>query len=235
VTVAEDQTNPVDPFASEKYESPTLAAWAKQAAGKDVDTMGQIAKMAYGTAQIPQRAIEAAQGYQIGNPDTMNPAPFVDAAMLTMGAGAPMAEAGALGSAGGKLGTGAKAFLDTEAPVDIWKVDPAKLMPGQKVSAGPGGNVGTFKGVSPAGTVLVDWKAGATTEEARRHHSSRLWRIHSTNLGRTRLLRSRSTGTRSSNLLPSQKRWSMPLAASSRRMLPRTRRPRMPLPRSRRH
>ena len=44
------------------------------------------------------------------------------------------------------------------APVDIWKVDPKMLQIGQQVTAGPGGAVGTFNGISPGGTTLVNWK-----------------------------------------------------------------------------
>lgn len=40
------------------------------------------------TAAIPKRAIEAASNYQPGQPETYDPAPIVDAAMLPMGTGA---------------------------------------------------------------------------------------------------------------------------------------------------
>lgn len=40
------------------------------------------------TAAIPKRAIEAAANYQPGQPETYDPAPIVDAAMLPMGTGA---------------------------------------------------------------------------------------------------------------------------------------------------
>ncbi len=50
------------------------------------------------------------------------------------------------------------------APVDIWKADTSKLAPGQLVQAGPNGPVGTFQGLSPGGTTLVNWKKGAAAE-----------------------------------------------------------------------
>jgi hypothetical protein len=45
--------------------------------------------------------------------------------------------------------------------VDIWKTDPKTLQIGQQVTAGPGGAVGTFNGISPGGTTLVNWKKSA--------------------------------------------------------------------------
>lgn len=145
-----------DPFAIEKFAPTSFADWAKQAAPKDWEI---IRDMVQGTASLPKRSIEAASQYQVGSPDTYNPAPAVEAAMMTMGVGGPMAEAGALGSAGGKLAK--KAWMDQSIPVDIWSSETkvGSLIPGQMVQAGPGGPVGMFKGISPGGTVQVDWKA----------------------------------------------------------------------------
>lgn len=45
-------------------------------------------------------------------------------------------------------------------PINIWKIADPKWIPvGHPVQAGEGGPIGTFKGVSPGGTTLVDWKA----------------------------------------------------------------------------
>jgi hypothetical protein len=159
------QDDSYDPFAAEKYESPTLQAWAKQAAGKDVETLGGLAQMGLGIAQIPQKALQGSAedvqhlgeaGYQ---PQAVGPA--VDASMLALGSGLPFAEAGAFGSAGGRMATA------MSAPVDIWSSEAkiGSLSPGQKVQAGPGGPVGTFKGVSPGGSILVDWKNAAAAPQ----------------------------------------------------------------------
>jgi hypothetical protein len=48
---------------------------------------------------------------------------------------------------------------------DIWKVDPSGLSPGQFVKAGEGGPIGVFQGISPSGTVKVDWKGGGGAAE----------------------------------------------------------------------
>ena len=45
---------------------------------------------------------------------------------------------------------------------DIWKADPSTLSPGQYVKAGPDGPIGVFQGVSPGGTVNVNWKGSAS-------------------------------------------------------------------------
>lgn len=45
-------------------------------------------------------------------------------------------------------------------PINIWKIADPKWIPvGHPVQAGEGGPIGTFKGVSPGGTTMVDWKA----------------------------------------------------------------------------
>jgi hypothetical protein len=158
----DEQPNSIDPFASEKYESPTLNAWAKQAAGKDVDTLKGI----YGgaTGMLP-RLFDAVQQ---SNTQTFGPGPqtrttdelpfelrdplpgaSAETAMNLVGLGAGGAVKGAAGALGGKL-------------ADIWVEDASKLTPGQFVTAGPGGQIGKFKGVSPAGVVQVDWKAKPT-------------------------------------------------------------------------
>lgn len=77
-----------DPFAAEKFVNPVAKGM-----------VGAVGNM----ATIPQRAIEAAENYQIGNPETMNAGPIADAAMLTMGGSMPFAEREAVGVFGGKL------------------------------------------------------------------------------------------------------------------------------------
>jgi hypothetical protein len=49
---------------------------------------------------------------------------------------------------------------------DIWSVDPSALAPGQFVKAGEGGPIGVFQGVSPSGTVKVDWKGAGGAGES---------------------------------------------------------------------
>jgi hypothetical protein len=49
---------------------------------------------------------------------------------------------------------------------DIWSVDPSGLSPGQFVKAGEGGPIGIFQGVSPSGTVKVDWKGASGAGES---------------------------------------------------------------------
>lgn len=168
--VADDQPNSIDPFGSEKYESPTLAAWAKQAAGKDVDTLkGLYGGAKYTATEMIPRLFESVQqaneNYYGPGPKTMStdelpfelrdrsPGASAETAMNLVGLGAGGAVKGAAGALGGKL-------------ADIWVEDASKLTPGQFVTAGPGGQVGKFKGVSPAGVVQVDWKAKPTGNES---------------------------------------------------------------------
>jgi hypothetical protein len=106
-----EQDTSYDPFAPEKYESPTLTAWAKQAAGKDVETLGSLAQMGYGVATIPQRALQGSAedvqhlgeaGYQ---PQAVGPA-TEGAMMTTLGAGAIPSEANSLRTGIGLLAKG---------------------------------------------------------------------------------------------------------------------------------
>jgi hypothetical protein len=135
-----------------------------------------MARGIMGAATLPQRLGEAVQESNYNTfgpgPSTMttdelpfsmrdrSPGLAAEAAMMIMGgAGVVPAEANALraGLTGAKAAS--KAFLDTSVPVDIWATDASKLMHGQLVTAGPGGPVGTFKGISPGGSTVVDWKA----------------------------------------------------------------------------
>jgi hypothetical protein len=174
--VTDEKPNSIDPFGSEKYESPTLAAWAKQAAGKDVDTIKNI----YGGAKYTATGLlpdlfdavkQSNENYYGPGPKTMStdelpfelrdksPGASAETAMNLVGLGAGGAVKGAAGALGGKLG---KPFLDQAVPVDIWATHQSKLIPGQLVTAGPGGPTGTFQGISPGGSTLVNWNAGKT-------------------------------------------------------------------------
>ena len=147
-------------FGSQTTDLPTLMA--KQAAT--------------GLVTLPQRLGEAVQesnAHTFGpGPSTMttdelpfsmrdrSPGLAAEAAMTTMGgAGIVPAEANALRTGLTGVKATSKAFLDQSVPVDIWATDASKLIPGQLVTAGPGGPVGTFKGISPGGSTVIDWKA----------------------------------------------------------------------------
>lgn len=153
---------------------------------------------AISTATLPERLSQAVQESNYNTfgpgPSTMttdelpfsqrdrSPGLAAEAGLNVIGTGMGGATRGALGAAGGKLGStedimaaiaealgphlppkpSAKAFLDEAVPVDIWATDASKLIPGQKVTAGPGGPTGTFQGISPGGSTLVNWNAGKT-------------------------------------------------------------------------
>jgi hypothetical protein len=75
-----------DPFAAEKFLPPVLADQSKLMAGKDVDTLGNIAGGIGSILTLPERAIgNSANALSTG---TYNPAPVLEAATLPMGTGA---------------------------------------------------------------------------------------------------------------------------------------------------
>jgi uncharacterized Zn-binding protein involved in type VI secretion len=64
---------------------------------------GMLGKMAHGLATLPARAGQAAVDYGDPLKGTYDPAPIMEGAMTAVTGGMPFAQAGALGSAGGKL------------------------------------------------------------------------------------------------------------------------------------
>jgi hypothetical protein len=119
--------------------------------GKDVD------RVFYGyNSALDQKPLQEAQSPYV--PPTTSLSDEVDALweLLAKKLGTPAEKQ--IGAKIDQLSAQKKAQM---TPVDIWSVDPSTLSPGQLVKAGPNGNIGTFNGVTKAGTVMVNWKKGA--------------------------------------------------------------------------
>lgn len=160
-----------DPFASEKYENP-LAKSLLSGTIATVKGPGELSS----PNPYPPGSEEASWFEDQRQKGMLNWSHHVALNNLRMGLMAGPADAGAFAAGGANKLLGAykekypqtlseqfapSAQSATAAPVDIWKADASKLAPGQLVQAGPGGPIGTFQGLSPGGTTLVNWKKGA--------------------------------------------------------------------------
>jgi hypothetical protein len=91
---------------------------------------GMLGKMAHGLATLPARAGQAAVDYGDPLKGTYDPAPIMEAATTAITGGMPFAQAGALGSAGGK---GIRAYHGS--PHDFDRFDLSKIGTGEGAQA----------------------------------------------------------------------------------------------------
>jgi hypothetical protein len=98
---------------------------------------GFIGKVFHGLATLPARAGQAAVDYGDPLKGTYDPAPIMEGAMTAITGGMPFAQAGALGSAGGK---GIRAYHGSANQIDNFD-RPAYFSPSRDIAAKHGANV----------------------------------------------------------------------------------------------